>query len=600
MVSRPPAPPAVLLRAERPQMTSSRFPSFLDRGSEQRFFELLEGMSFLSLILDPQGVVEFCNRALLQTLGYNEAELLGRNWFDFCVPLAQSAGRKKAWVEGIRVGAVAPHAQREVLTRDNRIRMLECDIIPLRDERQGIVGAVAIGTDITETRRASDKLLHDAFHDSLTGLPNRALFMDRLSHRLALEKRRHGTSFSVLFLDIDRFKVINDSLGHVRGDELLCEVARRLESCLRHADTVARLGGDEFTILIEDVPARIEALKVADRLQDALRAPFALSGQEVFSGASIGIAHGNANYLRPEDILRDADTALYRAKAQGRGRWVEFDPSMHDRAVALLQLETDLRRALDRRELLLHYQPVVSLITGRITGGEALIRWMHPERGLVPPAEFVPLAEETGLIVAIGAWVLREACQTLCAWQEELGMPALEIGVNVSSKQFMQPGLLGQIASVLRDTHISPRCLRLEVTESLLMDKEPHVADTMTELRAMGVRIDLDDFGTGYSSLSYLHQYPIDSLKVDRSFVSRIGSGRGSNDGLQIVQTILALARSLDMEVVAEGVETDEQLLRLREMRCAYAQGHYLSPPVDPDGFLELLRSGRTWTAAGL
>jgi diguanylate cyclase (GGDEF)-like protein/PAS domain S-box-containing protein len=573
-------------------MPIPRSPSFVDRKTQRRFFELLEGMQFLSLLIDTEGVVEFCNESLLYTLGYGEAEVVGKNWFDFCVPTSQSSARKMAWIEGMRAGAVSPHSQREVLTRDNRVRVLECDIIPVRDDDGKIVGAVAIGSDVTENRRASEKLLHDAFHDSLTGLPNRALFMDRLSHRLALEKRRQETSFSVLFLDVDRFKVINDSLGHVRGDELLVEVGRRLANSLRDTDTVARLGGDEFTILLEDVPNRAEALKVADRVQDELRAPFTLGGQEVFSGASIGIAHGNANYARPEDILRDADTALYRAKAQGRQRWVEFDPSMHDRAVELLQLETDLRRALERRELILHYQPVVTLDTGKISGAEALVRWMHPERGLVPPSEFIPLAEETGLIVPIGAWVLREACRQMRVWQEQVGFEALAIGVNLSSKQFAQPGLVAQVVSVLRDTGLSPKSLRLEVTESLLMDKQPHVADTMTELRAMGVRIDLDDFGTGYSSLSYLHQYPIDTLKIDRSFVARMGV---TEEGLEIVNTILSLAKSLDMEVVAEGVETAEQLAQLRSLRCAYAQGYHLSRPVAGAQFEELLSERKSW-----
>jgi EAL domain-containing protein (putative c-di-GMP-specific phosphodiesterase class I) len=355
---------------------------------------------------------------------------------------------------------------------------------------------------------------------------------------------------------------------------------------------VARLGGDEFTILLEGVSNRSGAIEVADWVQEELRAPFTLSGQEVFIGASIGIAHGSTSYSRPEDILRDADTALYRAKAKGRGRWVEFDPSMHDRAVELLQLETDLRRALKRRELLLHYQPVISLSTGQIVGAEALVRWMHPGRGIVAPLEFIPLAEETGLIVPIGAWVLREACRQIRAWQEQLDASNLEISVNLSSKQFLQPGLVPQVASVLREIGLSPRSLRLEVTESLLMDSESNAADTMTELRAMGVRIALDDFGTGYSSLSCLHQYPIDTLKIDRSFVSRIGV---TEEGTEIVNTIVSLAQGLDMEVVAEGVENAEQLAHLQKLRCSYAQGYYLSRPVESAKFFELLSARKTW-----
>src|SRR5205823_7172269 len=350
-----------------------------------------------------------------------------------------------------------------------------------------------------------------------------------------------------------------------------------------------------FTILLEDVPQAADARKVADRVQEELRAPFTLGGTEVFSGVSIGIAHGHADYERPEDILRDADTALYRAKAAGRGRWVEFDPSMHDRAVALLQLETDLRRAVERREFRVHYQPVVSLSTGLIAGAEALARWQHPERGLVPPSEFIPLAEETGLILSIGEWILREACRQMKVWQDRLGLPQLEVGVNLSSKQFQQPNLVALVASVLSQSGLSPRSLRLEVTESLLMDQHPQIAVTMTELRAMGVRIDLDDFGTGYSSLSYLHQFPIDTLKIDRSFISRIGE---TEEGREIVHTIMSLAQSLDMEVVAEGVETEQQLEMLRELRCSYAQGYHLSRPVEGDQFEALLGQKKTWKAA--
>jgi diguanylate cyclase (GGDEF)-like protein/PAS domain S-box-containing protein len=581
----------VLLHAELP-MPSYDGQSFIDRASQRRFFELLEGMQFLAFLVDLEGRIVFCNSALQRALGYTAAEMLGQNWFDLVVPRDQTEARRKGWVEGFPAGAFPPHTQREVVTREGVVRVFECDVIPVRDDDGAVVGAAAIGSDVTENRRASEKLLHDAFHDSLTGLPNRALFMDRLSHRLALEKRRQATSFSVLFLDIDRFKVINDSLGHVRGDELLVEVGRRLSNCLRDGDTVARLGGDEFTILLEDVPNRAEACKVADRVQQELRTPFTLGGQEVFSGASIGIAHGDPQYARPEDILRDADTALYRAKAAGRGRWVEFDPTMHDRAVALLQLETDLRRALGRRELTLHYQPIVSLQTGHIAGAEALVRWMHPERGLVPPSEFIPLAEETGLIGPIGEWVLREACRQMRDWQLRLGRDELEIGVNLSSKQFQHPGLVGQVVSVLRETGLSPRCLRLEVTESLLMDKHIDIADAMTELRAMGVRIDLDDFGTGYSSLSYLHQFPIDTLKIDRSFVARIGV---TDEGLEIVNTILSLAQSLDMDVVAEGVETAEQLAQLQKLHCSYAQGYHLSRPVEGAKFETMLNEHRSW-----
>ena len=532
--------------------------------------------------------IVWLNARAAEMVGCTAEELVGGSFLEFIHPTDLPLVRSKA-------GSADPYVVRAV-RRDGELVHLEVHQRTVEKDGQRLISGAVL--DVTARVRAEsterEKLQHDAFHDVLTGLPNRALFLDRLEHRLALEKRRHQTSFSVLVLDIDRFKVINDSLGHVRGDELLVEVARRLQSCLRPADTVARLSGDEFTILLEDVASAADARKVADRLREELRVPFWLGAHEVFSGASIGIAHGSAAYAHPEDILRDADTALYRAKAQGRGRCVEFDGSMHDRAVELLELETSLRRALERKEFQLHYQPVVSLSTGQITGAEALLRWNHPERGLVPPMEFIPLAEETGLIVEIGAWVLREACRQMKEWQERLAQPHLEIGVNLSSRQFQGPGLVAEVAEVLRATGLSPRSLRLEVTESLLMDKHPNVAQTMTELRAMGVRIDLDDFGTGYSSLSYLHQFPIDTLKIDRSFIHRIGA---SDDALEIVNTILALASSLDMEVVAEGVETEQQLEQLRKMHCAYAQGYHLSRPVEAPQFETLIGTGRSWAA---
>ena len=531
--------------------------------------------------------IVWLNARAAELVGCKPEEMVGGSFLEFVYPPDLSLLRAPE-TEG-------PYVIRAV-RRDGQLVHMEVHHRSVEKDGQRLISGAVI--DVTARVRAEsgerDKLLHDAFHDSLTGLPNRALFLDRLEHRLALEKRRHKTSFSVLVLDIDRFKVINDSLGHVRGDELLIEVARRLQSCLRPGDTVARLSGDEFTILLEDVATAADARKVADRLREELRVPFWLGALEVFSGASIGIAHGSATYAHPEDILRDADTALYRAKAQGRGRCIEFDASMHDRAVELLQLETALRRALERNEFHLHYQPVVSLTSGQITGAEALLRWKHPERGLVPPMEFIPLAEETGLIVEIGAWVLREACRQMKEWQERLGQPGLEIGVNLSSRQFQGPGLVAEVAEVLRATGLSPRSLRLEVTESLLMDKHPNVAQTMTELRAMGVRIDLDDFGTGYSSLSYLHQFPIDTLKIDRSFIHRIGA---SDDAVEIVNTILALASSLDMEVVAEGVETEQQLELLRKMHCAYAQGYHLSRPVEAPQFESLVGTRRSWAA---
>ncbi|HEX7117717.1 MAG TPA: PAS domain S-box protein [Longimicrobiales bacterium] len=442
-------------------------------------------------------------------------------------------------------------------------------------------------TDITDRKKAEERLLHDAFHDALTGLANRALFMDRLGLLLGRSRRR-SDHFAVLFLDLDRFKVVNDSLGHLVGDRLLVAIAQRLEECLRPADTVARLGGDEFGILLDSIRDAGDATRISERVLQELERPFRLEGQEVFIGGSLGIALSSADYTRPEDLLRDADIALYRAKAQGRGRYEVFDSAMHEQVVALLQLETDLRKAVDRQEFRLLYQPIVSLATGRIVGFEALLRWMHPERGELAPNEFIPIAEETGLVVPLGSWVLREACRQLRAWHDAHAADRITVNVNISGKQFSQGDLVAEVDAVLRETGLAGRFLELEITESTVMGNPEDSIATFSQLRRRGVRLCIDDFGTGYSSLSYLHRFPADTLKIDRSFVGRVGNG---GDHVEIVRTILGLAESLGMEAVPEGVETDLQLERMLELGCRYAQGHRISPPVDAHDAGELLRA---------
>jgi diguanylate cyclase (GGDEF)-like protein/PAS domain S-box-containing protein len=431
-------------------------------------------------------------------------------------------------------------------------------------------------TDVTARKHAEEQLRHGALHDTLTGLPNRALFMDRLGQALARLRGRKGSDFSVLFIDLDRFKVVNDSLGHTAGDDLLMEIARRLARCVRPEDTVARLGGDEFTVLLTDVPDRAEAARVAARVQRDLSAPQQLFGQEIVVTPSIGIAHGKAEYASAEEILRDADLAMYRAKSRGRAGHAEFDPAMHKSAVALLRLESDLRRAVDRHELTLHYQPVVSLETGAIAGFEALVHWQHPTRGLLRPLEFVPLAEETGLVVPIGEWVLGEACRQTRAWQIKYQQP-LSVGVNLSARQFLNVDVVDTVARALAESQLPPRTLRLELTESMLMDNAPRAALVLAELRALGVSLDLDDFGTGYSSLSYLHNFRLDTLKIDRSFVAR-GTEAGGN--WEIVNAIVSLAKGLRLTLIAEGVENDAQLEELRRLGCEYGQGYLFGRPL--------------------
>jgi diguanylate cyclase (GGDEF)-like protein len=432
--------------------------------------------------------------------------------------------------------------------------------------------------DITQRKLAEEQLLHDAFHDALTDLPNRALFMDRLRRAILRTKRQENYRFAVLFLDLDGFKVVNDSLGHASGDQLLIAIGRRLEQGMRRGDTLTRLGGDEFAILADDISDVQDAAHLADRVRNELKAPFNLGGHEVFATASIGIALGTKDRQCPEDLLRDADTAMYHAKAQGKERHVVFDQAMHTSVVERLRLETDLRRALERREFQVHYQPICVLATGQIAGFEALLRWEHQERGWISPSSFVPLAEETGLILPIGLWVLRAACQQLHEWQSSgPEHRALLMSVNLSSKQLMDPNIVAQIEQVLQETGVSPEHLKLEITESVIMEHPPSAAEVLQQLKDRGIQLSLDDFGTGYSSLSYLHRFPLDVLKVDRSFVNRLD---GEDGDPVIVQTIVALAHNLGMQVIAEGVESAGQVERLRAMGCLYGQGYYFSPPV--------------------
>lgn len=465
--------------------------------------------------------------------------------------------------------------------------------------------------DITERKHAEEQLIHNAFYDQLTGLPNRALFMDRLRQASRRAKRsRRGKSlnqpdrFAVLFLNLNRFKLVNDSLGNPIGDQLLQEFAYRLQTCLRQTDTVARLGGDEFAILLEGIQDVSDATNVAESIHQTLALPFYLNESEVFMTLSIGIALNsitedslaednaldtpiNPPLLQPEDLLRNADIAMYRARAQGKGAYEVFDTGMHSKAIDRLQMETDLRRAIERQEFRVHYQPIVSLSTGRINGFEALLRWQHPQRGLVSPTEFIPTAEETGLITPIGWWALREACQQLSVWQKQFpASQPLTINVNLSCKQFTQPDLLQQIDKILQEAKLAVGSLKLEITESVVMENPDLVRALLLELKQRHIHLCIDDFGTGYSSLSRLHHFPISTLKIDRSFVSRIGA-LGENS--EIVQAIVTLAQTLSMDVVAEGIEVLEQVSPLLALQCEYGQGYFFSKPVDSDAAGELL-----------
>ncbi|MGH7459979.1 MAG: putative bifunctional diguanylate cyclase/phosphodiesterase [Longimicrobiales bacterium] len=479
------------------------------------------------------------------------------------------------------------------LAQTGQVRWIATRCGPLLAADGSIDGVVAIVHDVTERKLAEQQMLHGAFHDPLTGLPNRALFIDRLASVIARAQGQPGYSFGVLFLDLDRFKLINDSLGHWIGDQLLVAIARRLEGCVRQGDTVARLGGDEFAILIEHLADPGEATRIAERALAEVATTFTLDGHEVYTSTSIGIAISQPGYERPDDVIRDADAAMYRAKSEGRARYEIFDRRMRTDALEALQLETDLRRALERGEFVLHYQPIVSLESGELTAFEALLRWDHPQRGRLWPAEFIALAEETGLIIPIGWWVLREACSQMREWQLRFaGEPPLSISVNLSTRQFLQADLVERIDDILSAADFDPRLLRLEITESGVMQNATAAAAMLAALRLRGIRVCIDDFGTGYSSLSYLHAFPIDTLKIDKSFISTVDE-EGSS--IELIETIVALSRILGMEAVAEGVETPQQLELVRRLGSGFAQGYQISHPLPAAEAESLIRLGTRW-----
>ena len=437
----------------------------------------------------------------------------------------------------------------------------------------------SLQNELKQRKQTEARLAYTSVHDPLTDLPNRVLFMDRLSHVMERARRHKNFNYAVFFLDLDRFKIVNDSLGHTIGDKLLVESSKRLNACIREEDTIARLGGDEFVILLEEVNSTEAAIQVAERIQNSLTEPFDLAGHMIFVFVSMGIVLGEAGYEQPDHVLRDADIAMYRAKGQGPGHYKFFDPTMLNRAMTRLELETDLRKALDERQFIVHYQPILDMASQRVIGFEALVRWQHPTNGLIPPVEFIPTAEETGLIIPLGYWVLSEACRQIHAWNTQYGFdPPLTVNVNLSTRQCEQPDLAQNVSDILNKYKLDPGLLNLELTESLLIKDTDLVTRLLKEFRKLGIRVQIDDFGTGYSSLSYLHTLPIDTLKIDRSFIGRLGVR--DNDG-EIVKTILSLAHNLGMKVVAEGVETDRQFSALKAMNCEYMQGFLFSKAVN-------------------
>jgi diguanylate cyclase (GGDEF)-like protein/PAS domain S-box-containing protein len=536
---------------------------------EARIRAVMENVADGLLTFDERGTIDGCNPAAERIFGMPERVMIGQPILRF-LPTARAEAIPHHDVGGYHIdGSSLP------------LELAISEVLHLEARR-----FIAVVRDIRERKAFEEQLRHMAFHDDLTGLPNRTLFMDRAEHALARADRQAG-SIAVLFVDLDNFKVVNDSLGHAAGDRLLSRLSARLRDCLEPQATLARFGGDEFTVLLEDIGSVEDANAAARAIRHALRSPIDIDEHEVFATVSIGIAVSTPGQDTPGDLVRNADVALYRAKASGRAQSIVFDSSLDSVAVGRLELETELRRALDQGELEVHYQPIVHLPSGHIQEMEALVRWRHPQHGLVAPDRFIPLAEDTGLIIPMGMMVLETACRQLRTWRTRSGDNELAMSVNLSARQFQHPTLVHDIARVLRESNLDPSSLMLEITESIAVRDVASTANILAELKGLGVRLAMDDFGTGYSSLSYLHRFPIDVLKIDRSFVSRLG---GAQAHLAIVEAIIALARGLDLGVTAEGIETEEQLTQLCALGCDHGQGYYFARPLAAEAASELLR----------
>jgi diguanylate cyclase (GGDEF)-like protein/PAS domain S-box-containing protein len=549
--------------------------------TEIKYQLLVEASDVFLLCLDRAGVIFHANELVADLFSATVDHLIGKTLIELAPDVPDLVEAHLARFEQVMDSGVAVSVE-ELIEVRGRSGWFASTVVPLRDFDGEITGVQVVARDITRRRRAEialrareERSRHDSLHDPLTRLPNRQAFMEKLE--AALSGVRQGKpAFAVLCLDLDRFKNINDSLGHSIGDRLLISFARLLQDCVGPDDLLARLSGDEFGVLLPNVQDAGDAIRVADRILAQLKQPVSLRDQEVYTSISIGITWSALGYERTEDILRDADTAMHRAKRRGKSRYELFDADMHAEAVAQLTLESDLRRAIERGEFEVYYQPVVDLATGQISGFEALLRWNHPTRGLVLPGEFISCAEETGLIIPIGEWVLREACGQMQRWHAKYPhREALSVSVNLSGKQFAQPAL---IAKALHESMLVPSSLKLEITESVIMEDPKTASELIEKLRLEQVQSYVDDFGTGYSSLSYLHRFPMSALKIDRSFISNIGP---EGENAEIVRTIVTLAHNLGMSVIAEGVETRAQLDLLTEMGCEYGQGYYFSRPVN-------------------
>ena len=557
------------------------------RDSEIKYRTIFENTGASTIIIEKDMSITLANSVFVNISGFSRGEIeFKKSFLDF---IDKKSHRTILDVEGNL--SLVNNLECKLIDRERNQK----DILVTIASIPGTDNSVASLTDISELKKAERQISHQAFHDTLTNLPNRALFMEHLNMAIKRGKRRGDYHFAVLYLDIDRFKLVNDSLGHSVGDNLLTAFADRIQTSLRDIDTLARLGGDEFVILLEDIEEVGYASAVADRLQKELKRPFMVNGKEVFAPSSFGVVDNTRDYDRPEDIIRDADSAMYHAKEKGRSQFKVFDKKLHEKALHLLQRETDLRKAIHNKEFVTHYQPIVSLKTRAVVGFEALIRWQHPQLGLIYPGSFISIAEETGLIIPITRLMVEDACRDLKTWQNRIkNQQMLTMSVNISSRHFLQPGLLDDLKDVLNKIELPPDHIKLEITETALMEDVEDTIRLVQRMKDYGLQIVIDDFGTGYSSLSYLQRLPIDTLKIDRSFVSRIQNTPDGNRN--IVEAIVSLAHRLDMIVVAEGVETLEQYTTLLDMKCQFGQGYLFSKPLAKEKVDQLIEEMLDYT----
>jgi diguanylate cyclase (GGDEF)-like protein/PAS domain S-box-containing protein len=558
------------------------------------FRSLVQNATDLIAVIDPDTTVRYLSPSITRVLGYASEKVTGRKLLDR-IHREDTAGFLASLHELMTKPGAVIAGEGRTKHRSGEWRHLEFTGTDQRSNR-AINGLVLNVRDVTERKLLEEQLRHQALHDPLTKLANRTRFTDRLEHEL-LRSTRHGTQVEVLFMDLDNFKGVNDSLGHSAGDRLLTQVAERVQECLRPADTVARLGGDEFALLLEDIRDQAEATTVTERIFAALHPPFLIEGKELRMGASIGIVlSGPDRAGSAEALLRDADTAMYVAKAHGKGRFEVFEETMQTAMLERLELLADLQRAVDQREFVLHYQPVMSLGDGQLYGVEALVRWQHPTRGLIQPGDFIPLAEESGTIVALGGWILNAACEEAAEWQRTYpDVAQWTLSINVSAKQLQHPGFVGDVHAALERTGLEPHRLILEITESVMMQDVSLMMSRLHELKELGIRLAIDDFGTGYSSLSYLRQFPFDLLKIDKSFIDDVGdTGRDK----ELTRAIIELGKTLDLELVAEGIERNDQLARLKILECELGQGFYFAAPLEHQAVDDLLARLQTGDAA--